>query len=513
MIEATTEDIIVDIDTNIDVSSTGSIDVVTTDNKDLDITVTKKEFVITGDDIYVPVLYDDVPQWMKDLVSLSVNQAIEGVSTDNLDQLNSMLSEFATSYVPLNQYTESILDLSNADVSLHALIETLNSTYNDGINNANSQINTLENTKASKDEVVAQVINTLAAQLATPGTTLASTIARLDQAITTSNNANATSYTALNSAIDALDGTVQANADASNLLKTYVGMNDAGASANTGLSAYLVDSTTGIVGGANSKVGSGVYVKSDGTVSSKWAYDSAITVNGTTYNSGFGLATSVNNPSIPVGTSEFWITADKFKISSPTNNRYQPFSISGNNIVFNGKVSFNNVNGVPTHSSGTTSPTVGTNPNGLADGSTYYNTSTKSGYIISGGVWINNSSVTDTSALVPEATITSTSLPGSTIKNQGTIWRYQPNASMARYTHYISKGGGVWTELGGTYIDGSNIVTGSIDSARLNVNDIFSQNITYTGTITGGSGGLGGKIKSYNGAMEIDLVNGSIYIA
>lgn len=64
-----------------------------------------------------------------------------------------------------------------------------------------------------------------------------------------------------------------------------------------------------------------------------------------------------------------------------------------------------------------------------------------------------------------------------------------------------------------TTINGSHIVTGSIAASKINVNDLFAQNITYNGVITGGTAQGGGIIKSYDGSMVIDLVNGSIYIA
>ena len=48
---------------------------------------------------------------------------------------------------------------------------------------------------------------------------------------------------------------------------------------------------------------------------------------------------------------------------------------------------------------------------------------------------------------------------------------------------------------------------------QINLNNLFAQNITYTGVITGGNKAGGGIIQSYNGKMKIDLVNGSIYIA
>lgn len=61
---------------------------------------------------------------------------------------------------------------------------------------------------------------------------------------------------------------------------------------------------------------------------------------------------------------------------------------------------------------------------------------------------------------------------------------------------------------GDTVIEG-----GYLNTDLIQVNNLMSKNISFTGMITGGSGGLGGIIQSYNGNMVIDLVNGSIYIA
>lgn len=66
---------------------------------------------------------------------------------------------------------------------------------------------------------------------------------------------------------------------------------------------------------------------------------------------------------------------------------------------------------------------------------------------------------------------------------------------------------------GTTTVDGSKITTGSIKAEQINVSDLFSKNITYTGVITGGDIEGGGLIKSYNNKMIIDLVKGSIYIS
>ena len=63
-----------------------------------------------------------------------------------------------------------------------------------------------------------------------------------------------------------------------------------------------------------------------------------------------------------------------------------------------------------------------------------------------------------------------------------------------------------------TTIDGGKITTGSIDANKINVDDLFSKNITFTGKITGGNASGGGIIQSYDGKMIIDLVNGSLHI-
>jgi hypothetical protein len=61
-------------------------------------------------------------------------------------------------------------------------------------------------------------------------------------------------------------------------------------------------------------------------------------------------------------------------------------------------------------------------------------------------------------------------------------------------------------------VHGDMVVDGTIRADKLVVNEIFSKDITYTGTITGGNVAGGGIIKSYDGNMVIDLRNGRIDI-
>ena len=213
-----------------------TLDVEVVDLSELDVTVAKREFVITGDDIYVPKLYDDAPQWMKDLVDIVVNNAMETGNAATLNEMASMLSQFAVSYVPLNQYTQSILDLSNEDARIHAVIETLNSNFNDGLSEANAQIINVQNTKASKDEVIAQVITTLSAQLANPTSELGATIGRIDQTIVDNQSANALSMQVLTSTLEGLGEDVSGNSTALQALSTYVGIEE-GTPTGTGLLA------------------------------------------------------------------------------------------------------------------------------------------------------------------------------------------------------------------------------------------------------------------------------------
>lgn len=223
---------------SLDVAVSNAADVVVTDDSALDITVTKKEYKIVGDEVYIAKLYEDAPQWMKDLVQLVVDNTMASESTALLNNLVSQLNKFATSYVPLNTYTQSILDLSNADQSLHANLETLNSNFNDGLNTTNSQIINLKLTKASKDEVTTEVVETLAAQLLTPTSALGSTIGNLQRAIVNGDSANADSITALTST---LEGEVDARATAVEYLNTYVGITEVGIPTGTGLLANVVD--------------------------------------------------------------------------------------------------------------------------------------------------------------------------------------------------------------------------------------------------------------------------------
>ena len=351
MIEVETQTTEVEVTNNTEVTSTGQVEVETVDLSDLDITVAKKEYVITGDDIYIPMLYDDAPQWMKDLVQLVVDVSISSGNQSLINNMNAILQDFAVSYVPLNQYTQTILDLGDEDTRINALIETLNSNFNDGLSTANAQIISLQLTKASKDEVVAQVIQTIAAQLADDTSNIGSTIGRIDQAIANETSARALSLQTLTASLEDTNLDVTANAEVIQNALAYVGIDEAGASTGTGLSAYLEDSN-GNIGGADSQLANSIRVTAEG-VESKFAYNSIVNINGIYKKSGFGLTTnyvSGSGTKVDPYVSEFWIDASRFKFTnSNVTGSVAPFTIdaSGANpqITFNGVVNFSNVTG------------------------------------------------------------------------------------------------------------------------------------------------------------------------
>lgn len=351
MIEVETQTTEVEVINSVEVTSTSQVEVETVDLSDLDITIAKKEYVITGDDIYIPMLYDDAPQWMKDLVQVVVDVSISSGNQSLINNMNAILQDFAVSYVPLNQYTQSILDLGDEDMRLNALLETLNSNFNNGLSEANAQIISLQMTKASKDEVVAQVIQTIAAQLADGASNIGSTIGRIDQAIANETSARALSLQTLTASLEDTNLDVAANAEVIQNALAYVGIDEAGASTGTGLSAYLEDSN-GNIGGADSQLANSIRVTAEG-VESKFAYNSLLNINGIYKKSGFGLTTnyvSGSGTQIDPYVSEFWIDASRFKFTnSNVTGSVAPFTIDARGanpqITFNGNVSFSNVTG------------------------------------------------------------------------------------------------------------------------------------------------------------------------
>lgn len=518
------------------------VDVEVLENTDIELTVNKREFNIVGDNVYIAQVSETPPQWLTDIVNSAVQLSINNTMTELRDLKDSILDELN---VVKNQYTMAINQIATSEANFVSAVETLNATYQD----TQATIANIQTTYATKaqasatalgivqselqDGAIAAEILTLKNTFVTPLNATSSSLEILESTIGDPDDgigATAEAVRGLETRVESAEGTISSTAADMTKLKTAANMGELTAGGFTG----LVNSVDTVIDAEGARV------------ESKFEYGSTLTINGTPFTSGFGLvsnATNVNGK--PTSGSEFWINADKFKFTNASNTGAKaPFAIDATGttpeIYFNGKVSFNSISDasttIPTIASVTTAQNTANSkvktfyqtsiPTAISvgdiwvdtdDGNKMYRAASIGANEIKAGEW-ENASQTIPTVPTPEATITSTSTPGTTVKNPGTIWRYQPNASIAKYTHYISLGSGVWQEIGGTYIDGSSIVTGTIDAARLNVNDIFSKNITFTGTITGGSTDGTGIIKSNNyvdgvSGMKIDLRNGSIYIA
>lgn len=155
--------------------------------------------------------------------------------------------------------------------------------------------------------------------------------------------------------------------------------------------------------------------------------------------------------------STFRIFADKFTVGSG-NSAYQPFTIEDGNIYFNGKAKFTSIQNVPDYA---LSAAVSEAKTELTDSIK----STKDG--------LNNK--------INKLT-----------KVEDIAWQKEVQKAI---------------DDNATTIDGGKIITNKVLA-----NSLLSKDITFAGTIKGGSKSGGGVISSYKGNMVIDLVAGSLYI-
>jgi len=445
---------------------------VCTGDEDIELVVTRKEFNVVGDSIYIGNRIDDTPQWLMDYIdtlnALSLDAKISGINglSESLEDLIDAMN------VAKNAYTSAIITYEELELMVNAKVETLNST----LSGADATIINLLITKVTPTE--AQAIAITALQASIHDGDISALIGDVRDAIVYESGARAidvlkltaqldgfedtysTALTGLETTVSNQGGTLAAHAEEFTNLTTGVNTGDwAGTGVNNSLSLAVHEANV--------------------DAQSKFAYNSTLVIGSQAYNSGFGLTSTgstgtnvtVDGTSYPLWNSEFWIKADNFKMvaASQSAAAQSPFSVNATtgDITFNGKVSFSSVTGTPTHTSGLLSA----RPVTAVLGSTYV--------------------ATDESNKLYTYTATGWKVGGAT-----------SNEVVAD----INAGNT-------TTIDGGKITTGSITADQINVNDVFSKNITYTGVITGGNVAGGGIIQSYDGSMVIDLVNGSIYIA
>lgn len=307
------------------------------DGQDIDIIVEKREFNVVGDDVYIGRTLQEMPMWLNNYLNTTTSLALDQKISE-INQLTETVNSLVTAMnVAKNAYEQAVIQYSDFETILNARIETLNSS----MQNAYANIIDIVSTKVTDDEASSTALNVLTAQKNSTDTgTLGATLTNLNTAIATESEARATSTDAIMSVLTDPDTGLQSNASAIESMQTYVGIDSAGASTNTGLSAYL-EGADGSIGGADSNVANLVYTDAQGNIKSKWEYNSNININGVNYPSGFGMKIDGEN-------SEYWINADKFRFTNTANATpiSDPvFSIDtedGNKVQFNGIVKFGN---------------------------------------------------------------------------------------------------------------------------------------------------------------------------
>ncbi len=326
-----------DIEQSIVATIDNNINVIKDNTDDLDVTINRKEYVITGDEIYIPKRYEDAPTWLQNMIDQVVEYSI-GAKVSDMNQVVYSLNQMIEAMeVSKNTYEMSVISSNDIDTRINTAITTLNSNMNE----ADATILSVANTKTTPEEAEAIMVNAVRAELeSTEAGTIGAAVATLSTAIANEEEARSTSVETLYST---MEGEFEATATAFNTINTYIGIDEAGASTGTGLSAYI-EGTDGTFGSAGSELNNQVVATAE-KVESKFAYNSTVKINGVPYTSGFGLATSQTvNSGIPEGDSEFWITADKFKLraASQTAASKQPFTVNAvtGDITFEGKVTF-----------------------------------------------------------------------------------------------------------------------------------------------------------------------------
>ena len=327
-----------------EVSTNSALEVDVIDNNELAVSVNRKEFNIVGDELYIPKRYEDAPQWLRDLISTVTEESYARKITD-LNNLSASLQQLIVELeVAKNTYTQSIISSNDINERINTAITTLNSL----LSGSDATIVDLVSTKATPEEASAIALNTISSSI--NNGEIGALVGSVSNTLTTETEALANNIDLVHAE---MLGGFESTADVIQTTQAYVGIDEAGASTGTGLSAYLEDSA-GNIGGADSQVANAVYIN-NGVPTSKFEYTSDLSKNGVHYKSGFGLktlATGGDGSAANPYDSEFWINAAKFKFTNDNvTGQVAPFTIDATGvtpqITFNGKVSFTNVTDVP----------------------------------------------------------------------------------------------------------------------------------------------------------------------
>lgn len=447
----------------------GSIQAEVECNKDLEITLQKREFSIVGDNVYV-TSSSEAPQWLLDLINGTIANAIAEGTADFDDLRENILNAIAAMNIAKNDYDSYVIKLEDAEGRLLAYTETLNATVADSV----AQIVSTLVTKVTADEALTIAVDAI--QSSINGGAIKAQIDTINTTLATESLSRATQVDTIMAAITDESSGLAANATAIEILDATVTANQtASATWQTNLETFLeTGDTTGTTIDSQSNVYS--ILRSDITsAESKFEYNSNLIINGHPYSSGFGLVSNltVNSndepiaPNLAEGDSEFWIKADRFKLTAVNGlvSNYVPFEVDGTtgDIKFNGKVTFSSIS-----DASSTIPTI-ESVNSVASAAVTNNND----------VLAQQLGYTDYNAMVAAATNGTTLINGGYI-NTNLI---QANAITA---NKINTTGLIADNISGLNIYGKTITGGKIEGATITGAVIKTSwlDLTSTGYLT-----------------------------
>ena len=207
-------DIIVEDDLNVTSENNNDIDIIEEDSE-LEVSVQKREYVITGDDMYIPLSYDESPQWLKDTINNITNFSLNQKLTEVENLSNSLSSLIAELEVAKNTYTQSIISSADIDSRINSAITTLNSN----LSGSDANIIGLLNTKATPDEASSLALNVLTSSI---------NDGEISAIVSNLQNTISNSTSALSNSIDVVSaemtGSFEGTANGIQSLSSYVGI-------------------------------------------------------------------------------------------------------------------------------------------------------------------------------------------------------------------------------------------------------------------------------------------------
>lgn len=212
----------------IDTTASLSSQEVTTEEAESLVEAVKKEYSIVGDGLYASVNVDDAPEWLTAIVDSVVASAVADGMVDYDNLVQDVRNAIDSIDVARNTYVEEI----NIDSRINGIVTSRLQTLNATLDNTYATIADLDTAVANADSALSQRASQIEAAF---NNDLTTRINNVQTAFANADNALASDITALETSFEDQEAGLEANVNAVQGLKTYVGLDTAGAPNDTGL--------------------------------------------------------------------------------------------------------------------------------------------------------------------------------------------------------------------------------------------------------------------------------------